>query len=216
MYRMIKDYIKIKNILILAGGIILVAIILSGIYFYHEIKILSGKVSLLTNELGGVRTTILSASSSEASTISSLRSQTAQALKEANLSKPQEDLLTEAVAKATPGVVSIVESEDVPQLQITYENPFGDDPDYQNFGFQIPVYKQVGESLQKVSAGTGFFISSDGYIVTNKHVVPDTNAIYTVLLSNGSQKTATVVYRDPNYDIAVVKVDGTGYSTVPL
>ena len=121
----------------------------------------------------------------------------------------QDQLLTAAVAKAAPTVVSIVISAQVPNLQVTYENPFGSDPLFKDFGFQIPVYHQQGSTLQKVGAGSGFIISKNGYILTNKHVVSDETAQYTVLLSNGMQKNGIVVYRDPNSDVAILKIDGT-------
>jgi len=126
----------------------------------------------------------------------------------------EDDLLTSAVAKITPAVVSIVISKDVPKLEVVYENPFGDDPFFQDFGMRIPVYRQNGTVRQKVGAGTGFIVSNNGYIVTNRHVVDDTNASYTVLLSNGKQLPATVVYRDSSQDLAVVKIDGSNYPTV--
>jgi len=130
--------------------------------------------------------------------------------------KSQDQLLTEAVARITPAVVSIVISKDVPKLEVQYVNPFGNDPLFQNFNIQVPVYKQVGTERQKVGAGSGFLVRPNGYIVTNKHVVADTRATYTVLLANGSQKSAAVVWRDPNNDLAIVKIDGSGYKTVPL
>jgi len=130
--------------------------------------------------------------------------------------KSQEELLTAAVAKASPSVVSIVISKDVPKLEIVYENPFGNDPFFKDFNFRVPVYRQSGTEYQKVGAGTGFLIRSTGYILTNRHVVEDTSADYTVLLASGAQKAAQVVYRDPNSDIAIVKIDGTGYSSEEL
>ena len=131
-------------------------------------------------------------------------------------SESKQGQLTDTVAKATPAVVSIVISENVPQYSVSYVNPFGDDPMFQGFGVQVPVYTQNGSSEQTVGAGSGFIISSDGYILTNKHVVSDSNAQYTVLLASGAQKTATVVYRDPNNDMAIVKISGSGYPTIPL
>lgn len=120
----------------------------------------------------------------------------------------QEEILTSAVANATPSVVSIVVSKDVPQLVVEYVNPFGDDPFYRDFGFRIPVYRQKGTVEQKVGAGTGFIVSRDGHIITNRHVAADTDAHYTVLLWSGAQKSATVVYRDPAHDIAILKIEG--------
>jgi S1-C subfamily serine protease len=124
----------------------------------------------------------------------------------------ESQLLTAAVAKVAPSVVSIVISKDVPQLTVTYENPFGNDPFFQGFGIQVPVYQQTGTTTQEVGAGTGFFIRSDGYIITNRHVASDLSAQYTVLLPNGTQKNGTVVYQDPNNDIAIMKVGGSGYT----
>ena len=130
--------------------------------------------------------------------------------------KSQDQQLTEAVAKTAPAVVSIVISKDVPQLEVTYQNPFGNDPFYQDFGIQVPVYRQKGTVRQKVGAGTGFLITSDGYILTNRHVVADTQASYTVLLSDGRQLDAQVVYRDANQDAAVVKINAKNLPTVSL
>lgn len=48
------------------------------------------------------------------------------------------------------------------------------------------------------------------------HVVADTNATYTVLLASGKQKEGTVIWRSPTEDLAVVKITGSGYTTVPL
>lgn len=130
--------------------------------------------------------------------------------------KSQDELLTGAVSQISPSVVSIVISKDVPKLEVTYQNPFGDDPFFGNFKFQIPVYQQKGVEHKKVGAGTGFIVTKDGYIITNKHVVADTVADYTVLLSTGTQKKAVISYRDPVSDIAILKIEGSNYSTVIL
>ena len=132
------------------------------------------------------------------------------------IKKSQDELLTAAVAKATPAVVSIVVSKDVPKLEVVYVNPFGEDPFFKDFGFRVPVYRQKGVERQKVGAGTGFLATKDGYIITNKHVVEDAEAQYTVLLSDGRQENAVVIYRDPAQDIAVIKIPGSGYKTISL
>ena len=130
--------------------------------------------------------------------------------------KSQSELLTEAVAKVSPAVVSIAISKDVPQLEVVYQNPFGDDPFFRDFNIQVPVYRQKGTINKKVGGGSGFIITSNGYILTNRHVVLDTAATYSVLLSDGSQKAAKVVYKDAEKDIAIIKIDGTGYKTIAL
>jgi serine protease Do len=62
-------------------------------------------------------------------------------------------------------------------------------------------------------AGSGFFISADGFIVTNNHVVEDATEI-TVKLADGREIEATVVGRDEATDLAVIKVDGSDYPFV--
>src|SRR3990172_9307780 len=63
--------------------------------------------------------------------------------------------------------------------------------------------------VQKVSPavvkGSGFFISADGFVVTNNHVVEDAEDI-TVTLENGDKYPATLVGSDPRTDVALVKV----------
>ncbi|TSC68272.1 MAG: peptidase S1 and S6, chymotrypsin/Hap [Parcubacteria group bacterium Gr01-1014_66] len=131
--------------------------------------------------------------------------------------KSQDELLTTAVAKAAPAVVSIVVSQDVAKLEVVYRNPFGSDPLFRDFDIRIPVYRQRGVEQQKVGAGTGFLVRADGYILTNRHVLSgDATARYSVLLSNGTQKQASVVYRDASHDIALLKIDGAQYPTLEL
>lgn len=130
----------------------------------------------------------------------------------------REDQITDAVAKISPAVVSIVISKDVPKLEVVYVDPFGDDPFFKDFnsGFRIPRYRQKGTEKQKVGAGTGFIIRQDGLILTNKHVVGDTQAEYTVLLSDGLQKKAEVLYLDSEHDLALITIEGSGYKTAEL
>ncbi|MDD5251196.1 MAG: trypsin-like peptidase domain-containing protein [Patescibacteria group bacterium] len=152
----------------------------------------------------------------ESEALASRMAEAEQRNREVVRQKSQDELLTAAVAMNTPAVVSVVISKDVPQLEVTYVNPFGDDPFFKDFDFRVPVYRQKGSTLQKVGAGTGFIVSKDGLIVTNRHVVTDQTASYTALLSDGSQQTARVLYRDPNNDLAVIKIDGTNLPTVSL
>lgn len=130
--------------------------------------------------------------------------------------KSQDEMLTEAVAKITPTVVSIVVTKDVPKLEVVYVNPFGNDPFFNDVDMRVPRYIQKGTEEKKVGAGTGFLISDDGYIATNRHVVNDSEAKYTVLLSDGTQKAAAITYIDDKIDLAIVKVEGTKYPHVAL
>ncbi len=62
-------------------------------------------------------------------------------------------------------------------------------------------------------AGSGFFISADGYIATNNHVVEDADKI-TVTLKDGRELPAKVIGRDPRTDVAVIKVEGNNFRYV--
>lgn len=74
---------------------------------------------------------------------------------------------------------------------------------------QGSVYDFFGRQYSQDESGSGVIITSDGYIVTNNHVV-DGNQGLTVYLADGRQLPATVVGTDPNTDLAVVKVNATG------
>jgi serine protease Do len=128
-----------------------------------------------------------------------------------------------AVQKASPAVVSITISENVPIVENCPYDPFSNLPQQfqQLFGddFDIPTSTPctTGQTqLQEVGGGSGFIISSDGLILTNKHVVSDTDASYSVLTNDGKTYTAKVLARDPNQDLAVLKIDATGLPTVTL
>ncbi len=139
-----------------------------------------------------------------------------------DLAARYDDAIVKVVADASPAVVSIVATRDVPIIEQYYVDPFSNDPFFKQFfgdqgsGFQIPQYREKGTKQQEVSAGTGFFVSSDGLILTNKHVVQDTEASYTVLMNDGRKKSARVLAIDPLQDLAVVKVDGDGYPALRL
>jgi len=195
------------SLLLAALAIVAVSAMLAGSYYFYqeEYKLLTSKVSSLENQV-----VALSQALQESSTVSEANKQQLQELSNRRdvISRSQDDLLTTTVAKAAPAVVSIVISKDVPLLEVHYENPFGNDPFFRDFGIRVPTYRHVGTQKQQVGAGTGFIIRSDGYILTNRHVVSDTDAEYTALLSSGEQKTAKVIYRDDTYDLAILKIEG--------
>ena len=72
-----------------------------------------------------------------------------------------------------------------------------------------------GQQVQTASAGSGFILTSDGYIVTNYHVVGDAQTIQVTLYS-GDTYDAQYVGGDEDYDIAVIKIEATGLQAVTL
>ncbi|MEI8061617.1 MAG: trypsin-like peptidase domain-containing protein [Candidatus Berkelbacteria bacterium] len=73
-----------------------------------------------------------------------------------------------------------------------------------------------GDTSQATSAGTGFIITSDGLILTNKHVVSDASAIYTIIAADGKNYDGKIQSIDPLNDLAVIKITTTGLPVVEL
>ncbi len=118
----------------------------------------------------------------------------------------QEQKVIDVVKQTSPAVVSIVITKDVPILEQIYENPFeefGPVP----FEFLVPRIRQKGTEKKEIGGGSGFIVSPEGTIVTNKHVVLDDEAEYTVFTTDGKSYPAKVLAKDPVQDVAVLKID---------
>ncbi|HEU0230609.1 MAG TPA: DegQ family serine endoprotease [Burkholderiaceae bacterium] len=126
---------------------------------------------------------------------------------------------TSVVAKTEGSVVNIRTTEAVP---VRSPGPDSDDP-YNMFrwffgpnflppGMQPPRQHHRSpeakprERTVPRGVGSGFFISSDGYILTNNHVIAHSNGIY-VTLTNGKEYKAKIIGTDPRTDIALIKID---------
>lgn len=137
----------------------------------------------------------------------------------------EESAVIAAVEKVSPAVVSIIVTKDLPIVERYYSRPFGDSDLFDEFfgggfddffGFETPQYRQKGTQKQEIGGGTGFIVSQDGYIITNRHVVADENAEYTVLMNDESKHEAKVLARDPINDIAIIKIEGNNLSVAEL
>ena len=124
------------------------------------------------------------------------------------------------VRKVTPAVVSInvksdakvaendqsPESDQIPGLPDLPE----DNPLYDFFKqFRKGMPQQQPKAQPGLAQGSGFFISPDGYVVTNNHVVEDADDI-TVTMEDGTKYPATLVGTDPRTDVALIKVKAEG------
>ncbi len=109
---------------------------------------------------------------------------------------------TDAAQKTINAVVHVK----IRSQYASYENPI------YNFLFGRP-YGQTQE-MPIVSAGSGVIISSDGYIVTNNHVIEGAD-ILEVTLDDKRTFTAKVIGSDPTTDIALIKIDGKDFPFIP-
>ena len=118
----------------------------------------------------------------------------------------EESVVTRVVEKATPSVVTV----SISKTQ-TVINP----SDFLNQYFGLNLGVGTTQKIEQ-DIGTGFIISSDGLIVTNKHVVADTEAKYKVVIGKDEVAEVKNIYRDPLNDLAILKVDKTGLTAVIL
>lgn len=128
---------------------------------------------------------------------------------------------TNVAKRATPAVVfikvqSAVERDDNEGAPFGYQNPFdffSDDFFHHFFGFSPKG--QAQQRPVQMSQGSGFLVTSDGYIITNAHVVKGAEKI-SVTLHNGKELDASLIGLDSHTDIAVVKVEGKELPCLPL
>lgn len=80
---------------------------------------------------------------------------------------------------------------------------------------KIDVYKTIGGKLRPAGSGSGFIFSSDGLIFTNSHVVEKAEKIMVTLL-NENEIEATLAGKDPDTDLAILKIFSEGYSVARL
>lgn len=123
----------------------------------------------------------------------------------------EESVVIDVVKKVSPSVVTVGISKT--QVANSFEtNPF--DP----FGiFGIPRQQQQTQPQNvEQDIGSGFIISKDGLIVTNKHVVADTEAKYRIITSNDQSFDVTKIYRDPANDLAILQINALDLTPVEL
>lgn len=124
----------------------------------------------------------------------------------------EEDSQTiDVVENVLPSVVSIIITKDLSKVSGSNGQYFPFGP----FGFEFQNPNTEGGE-QEIGGGTGFVIREDGYIVTNKHVVSEPDASYTVIFSDGKKYDASVLDIDPFNDIAILKIEATGLPAVAL
>ncbi len=120
----------------------------------------------------------------------------------------EESMVIDVVKKVGPSVVTIAEVS--PQSTLPFEfGPFGI--------FGVPLEEDGSQEPQNI--GSGFIVSKEGLIVTNKHVVSNATAKYQIISSNDKRYEVQKIYRDPFNDVAILKIDpsqNSGTTLTPL
>lgn len=75
--------------------------------------------------------------------------------------------------------------------------------------FEIPLDKIDADGMVQVGGGSGFVTDASGIILTNKHVIAETDAKYTVTTNDGGEYVAQILARDPINDVAILKINPT-------
>jgi serine protease Do len=128
------------------------------------------------------------------------------------LNVKEESATIEVVNKVQNSVVSIVVTK---ELENIYNLTGPDAMDYLDLGIN-PNYLPEGSQKREVGGGTGFVIGEDGLILTNRHVVEDEKADYSVVFNDGEKYEAVVLGRDMVRDIAVLKIEADELEVVEL
>ena len=115
----------------------------------------------------------------------------------------QEQKVIDVVKENSPSVVSVVIMKEVAVYEQEYYDPFGTGI------FIIPKQTQTGTEKQQIGAGTGFIVSEDGLVLTNKHVAYDDKAEYIVIMNDGKEYPAKILAKDPVQDLAIMKIEAT-------
>lgn len=122
----------------------------------------------------------------------------------------EESVVVDAVKNVGPSVVTVAE-----EVSAQTESQFNLGP----FQFLPQEEQNNTQPSEPQNIGSGFIVSSDGFIVTNKHVVSDSGGKYQVITSSEKKYDVQKIYRDPLNDVAILKIDpdqNKGHELKPL
>ena len=121
--------------------------------------------------------------------------------------------MAEIAGAVRPSVVniSIEKTEKVASAPVS---PFPNDPFFRQF-FGDQFKQQAPRERKSASLGSGVIVSSDGYILTNNHVVKDADKIK-VLLSDKREFIGKLVGADPKTDLSVIKIEAEGLASIEV
>lgn len=114
----------------------------------------------------------------------------------------EEQKVIKVIKKALPAVVSITISRNTPK----------------GTTYTIPMYGKGRSRLKKIDigGGSGFIISKDGIILTNRHIVAEKGVEYEIITADGKSHSADIIAKDHINDTAILKIKGNNLPTIPL
>lgn len=113
----------------------------------------------------------------------------------------EDSIVIDVAEKVSPSVVTV--SVQTPTRNVIEFSPNG--------GFQ-----QRAQGGQQQDIGSGFVVTSDGLIVTNKHVVSDDRLKYKVVTSDDKEYDVVKITKDPANDLAIIKIDAKGLTPIEM
>ncbi len=117
--------------------------------------------------------------------------------------------------RAKASVVNVSSVKKTKQEGQSFQNPFFDDPFFRRFfGEEFERRMPAPREFQQQGLGSGVIVTSDGYIVTNNHVIEGADEL-SVSLPDKRTFKAKVIGTDPKTDVAVVKIDASNLPTLP-
>lgn len=112
----------------------------------------------------------------------------------------EESVVIDVAERVSPSVVTV--SMETPERRVLEFDPFG--------GFRSRVQGGTPQDI-----GSGFVVSDDGLVITNKHVV-DSGVNYTVITQDGKEHKVVAIHRDPANDLAILETEAKGYTPALL
>ena len=183
----------------------------------HSCRLLSmRRVALLATTIAGIGAAALVLAPNAASPFATAAQ--AQNLSEKVQQLPQKPVgFADIVEKVKPAVISVRVKIDQPAGSNDSDDalPFPPGSPFEKFFRQFGTPSMPNGHEIITGQGSGFFISSDGYAVTNNHVVQNAENVQ-VTTDDGKTFTAKVIGADPRTDLALIKIDGNDFPYVKL
>lgn len=130
----------------------------------------------------------------------------------------EEKQVIKIIKKVMPAVVSILITKHLDDLEKEFPGNMYPYIPTATGGKKLDIPEDMidAKGNVQVGGGSGFIVSANGIIVTNKHVITETAAQYTVITNDGKKYNAIVLCRDPINDVAIIKIDATDMPTIAL